>query len=928
MAPETKRSNPVARGRLNPRGNSVDSAHRGFLSPSATTPDKGGIRGLVLATAVGVVILLLPMAKTGIWDPIELRVADVASRVSVALLHAKLPVAAQSQPVTLPTLGEIGRGELPFTSIAVGFRMLGLHDWAGRLPLALWIVAALVATVAWVRRYINAKAAVWTALVFPSIPIVFFQARFMLGDAATIGTLTLSFVCLCFGCIDPPRAAASAITSRALWLLLGAAASAMGVLSRGLLIAVAVPFLAVGATVMLSASRCNGRRTAAGFKKVVALAILAVGVAATGVGVWITSRVAPQRGLGLILQGSNVQRNVHPFAFDFVISQLGHGLFPWSAVIIFAVAGTLKRLQSRSALEASQQALGAILVFLFVTVAAHTWLGSFGVALPFPAIAAAAAIIGIWLDAISERDVDLRIVLISALSILVMLVADYDNLPDKALAAIANTDAHIPVSFRKESVQWAQGCCAIIFGSALAFGFSFGENTRSLFGKEAFSTLVARGKALWRGQIGFYLLLIETALVTGALLLWATRVGIPLRRLKELGSPNRELLTWSWLILPSLVFVFVIGKWLLAAIDWIVSPGLGLPAIAKLNCAIGRVGSKCLARFPILSEITLGRGRVCAVGFLGAAAVFSLGWATRLGEHLSPRRALGRYESLSKPGEVLGLLGMRPQIIQYYSAQRPEVLLDADEAADWLLYGKNATRWMIVKGDQLPRLNAAYRERCHCLQNVPILDARSSDMLLASNRRIQGMRDENPYNDILLDHVPMPQQVLDADLGGQVDVLGWELVTQKGKAVAALAAGHKYLLRLYYKVTARPTLDWETFVHIDGYGRRYNGDHDTTQGLYPMTNWRPGDLIVDNQSIVLDPGFSRGNYQLYFGLYKGSRRLEVRRGRQDENRLIAGHNSRSVTSPEGISPPRILRTISWGTHKVVTSCPFGAMATR
>ena len=881
MASDSKSSKTRAQGRVDPGGNSAEPARPRPPASPAATPEPIGIRGLIVANLVAAIILLVPMAKTGIWDPIELRVADMASRVSVALLHAKLPIASPTS--ALPTLGEIGRGELPFTSIAIGFRMLGLHDWAGRLPLALWIVAALVATVAWVHRYANARAAVWTALVFSSIPIVFFQARFMLGDAPTIGTLTISFVCLCFGCIDGRRASAPPVSARVMWILFGAAASAVGVLSRGLLIAVAIPFVAVGA----SASLMRLRLGRAKGRSAVALAVLAAGVVATGLGIWVTSRIAPERGIILILQGTNLQRNFHPFAFDAVISQLGHGLFPWSAVLVFSIAAALKRLQSRTAFDASQVALGAVLVFMFLAVAAHTWLGSFGVSMPFPAIAAVAAIIGIWLDTISERDFDLRIVMIGVLSILVVLVADFENLPDKILAATANSDAHVPTSFRKESVQWAQGCCAVIFGSALAFGFGFGEGTRGLLSKETFSSWVARGKTIWRGQIGFYLLLIETALITGALLLAGARLGIPLRRLKDLGSPNRELLAWSWLALPALLVAFVAVKWLLAAIDWILLPGLGLAQIAKLDSPFGRFASK-LTRSSTLSNVRLGRGRVYSVALLAAAIVFSLGWATRLGEHLSPRRALGRYESLSKPGEVLGLLGVRPQITQYYSAQRPEVLLDPDEAADWLLYGKDATRWMIVKGDQLARLNAAYRERCHCLRNVPIADARSSDMLLASNRRVPGRRDENPFNDILLDHVPAPQQVLDADFGGQVDVLGWELVTDDGKAVAELVAGRRYELRIYYKVTSRPTLDWETFVHIDGYGRRYNGDHETTQGRYPMSNWRPGDLVVDTQTIVLDPGFSHGNYQLYFGLYKGSRRLEVRRGPQDENRLIAG----------------------------------------
>ena len=161
-------------------------------------------------------------------------------------------------------------------------------------------------------------------------------------------------------------------------------------------------------------------------------------------------------------------------------------------------------------------------------------------------------------------------------------------------------------------------------------------------------------------------------------------------------------------------------------------------------------------------------------------------------------------------------------------------------------------------------------------------------MLLAATRRIQGITDVNPYDDIVLDHVPRPQQPLHADLGGQVETLGWELVTPEGAPVPELQLGRKYLLKLFFRVLARPTVDWEIFVHIDGYGRRYNGDHETTQGVYPATNWRPGDIVVDTSTIALEPGFSHGNYQLYFGLYKGSRRLEVRQGRQDENRLMAG----------------------------------------
>jgi len=340
--------------------------------------------------------------------------------------------------------------------------------------------------------------------------------------------------------------------------------------------------------------------------------------------------------------------------------------------------------------------------------------------------------------------------------------------------------------------------------------------------------------------------------------------------------------------LPVVGVGYLVARYAFAALDLIFTPAFGLVELAAVNGWSGSFARRVLSRHPAIRSLNLNRNTLWSASILVAAAVFSLGWGSSLGVQLSPRLALARFDSLSKPGEPLGLLGTKPQIIQYYSRTRPELLLDPDEGADWLLFEKSATRWMLVKGDLMPRLNAAYRERCKCLQNVPVVDTGSSDIFLVSNHRIKGVTDVNPYDDIVPDHPPKPQQTLDADLGRQIEVLGWELVAPNGHSVAELKVGRRYELKIYYKVLSRPTMDWETFVHIDGYGRRYNGDHSTTQGRYPTSNWRPGDIVIDTSTIVLDPSFSRGNYQLYFGLYKGSRRLDVGRGRQDENRLLAG----------------------------------------
>ena len=848
-----------------------------------------GQSALIVVTVLAAVVLVGPLTVGGIWDPIELRVADLASRIASTLFHAQ-HFSAMSDVVTMPTLGELGRGELAFTSIAIGFRVFGVHDWAGRLPLASWVVAALVAQVIWVSRFVNRRAAAWSALVFCTMPLVFFQARFMLGDAATIGTMTITFVLLSLACLRAPDGNVLSVGLRVSCLVLGLAMALLGVLARGLALGVVVPLLAVGIA-SLAADRTSDSRNSQRHLDVALRAIvLSVGLLAGGFVTWMATRVAPQRGILLVLQGMSFVPAGKMATFDSVVTQLGHGLFPWSAMLPFALLALFNRLKRRGTLPDGHAAIVALTLLVTLTAATQTWLTSLGASLPYPALAALAAVLGVWLDAPNEHGISSRSVFIGVIALEAMFLADFENLPDKILAAAAATDAHIPASFRTENLSWLRGCAVLVGVSFATVGVQVRIGIRRpRSALEVLRGFVRRLRNVWGGQMMFFALLLETSLITGALLVMVTRWGAPFQRIRTLSTMQLNVLTWAWLSLPALV---VVGVGAIIAYEALI----GLYSRGSASCA-GTVAKEfkggliegLLVRFPRLRDIHLARATMLGLGLFVAALSLSLGWANRLSQQLSPRRALSRYDALSRPGEPLGLLGVRPQITHYYSSQRPEVLLDAEEAADWLLKGTpTMNRWLIVKGDQFPRVNAAFRDQCHCFRNVPVIDARSSEMFLVSNRRATEIPSDNPLDAIVLEHEPKPQQKISGDFGGQVAAIGWEIVSEAGRAVAELRVGRRYKLRLYYRVLARPTLDWETFVHIDGSGRRFNGDHETTQGKYPTTSWRPGDFIVDEETIVLDPSFSGGNYELFFGFFKGARRLEVNQGRADENRLLAG----------------------------------------
>jgi hypothetical protein len=95
--------------------------------------------GFVGATLAG------PIFKSGIWDPFELRSLELARRIALGLYGATgLELAGVSN--ALPTRGEVDRGELPFTAMALGLRLFGLHAWAGGLPVVVAALLGLAAT--------------------------------------------------------------------------------------------------------------------------------------------------------------------------------------------------------------------------------------------------------------------------------------------------------------------------------------------------------------------------------------------------------------------------------------------------------------------------------------------------------------------------------------------------------------------------------------------------------------------------------------------------------------------------------------------------------------------------------------------------------------------------------------------------------------
>jgi hypothetical protein len=139
------------------------------------------------------------------------------------------------------------------------------------------------------------------------------------------------------------------------------------------------------------------------------------------------------------------------------------------------------------------------------------------------------------------------------------------------------------------------------------------------------------------------------------------------------------------------------------------------------------------------------------------------------------------------------------------------------------------------------------------------------------------------------DTAPKPQRKLDVNMEDKLLVVGIDIADKSGKLVETVAPGKPYKMRTYFKVLAPVGSEWEFFIHIDGYRKRHNGDHKVMNGKYPMALWLPGDVLVDEHELTLEPNFTPGQYTIFFGLYVGDTRLKVKSGPSDgDNRINGG----------------------------------------
>jgi hypothetical protein len=104
---------------------------------------------------------------------------------------------------------------------------------------------------------------------------------------------------------------------------------------------------------------------------------------------------------------------------------------------------------------------------------------------------------------------------------------------------------------------------------------------------------------------------------------------------------------------------------------------------------------------------------------------------------------------------------------------------------------------------------------------------------------------------------------LDADLGGQITLLGYAADGLKAKPGDALS------VTLYWQAQAPPPADYTVFLHLaasDGPPHAQD-DGQPGYGRYPTSFWDAGEVVADPRTIHIPIDLHPGSYPLVAGIY-------------------------------------------------------------
>jgi hypothetical protein len=262
-----------------------------------------------------------------------------------------------------------------------------------------------------------------------------------------------------------------------------------------------------------------------------------------------------------------------------------------------------------------------------------------------------------------------------------------------------------------------------------------------------------------------------------------------------------------------------------------------------------------------------------------AMALVSTHWIIpEVSKHLSARDLYGKTKQLD-PNAPVGQYRFNASGASYYAGGKtPITLMSLQDLFNFL--GRQERVFVMAGSDELASIDQQARQSRAAYY---VLDDSNSRYLVLSNRLGPQEQDLNPLKRFISETPPKPQFPVEADFEGKVQLIGYDLPQE-------LSRGQEFKIRLYFKVLQPLGNSYKVFIHFDGPGTRFNGDHIPMEGRFPTQHWVPGYYITDEHLMTPDRAVQpSGYYRVFMGFFLGDTRLKVTSGQQDgENRVKLG----------------------------------------
>ena len=802
---------------------------------------------------VAVVLLMwLTTPWLGVWEPWEADQATVVDLVKEDQTWLQ---------VRLPVKGDEFRhvAELPFGfwPVLVSTTVLGTSEMALRLP-GLVLGLAVVLLLFGSTRKFYGRLAAWLAVRgLLTMPLFTYHARLALG--AGVSTAFIALASLAF-----LRAATEQVGGG--WMWFGWVCTAAAGLCGGVP-ALVTPLL-VGASVAYTRSLSEPDGPSAWLRVFDPLAMgLALGVVALGW--WRASIYMPESaGLEHLLlwtdplggAGSAAKRP----SFDTFVHQIGFGLFPLGALVPLAFADLLwhpERDDENPLARWAPPAMAAWFAAAFLGPALGAPYSHLALFTGAPVVA---MVVGTYL-ARALRSPPQPLLAVAAVVLIALLDSNMKH--ETHFLADAMVGAKVD-AFPPKLGGW--GVARLLDMGLLGVILLYQGGVRNFLANAAGLLYPAdRPKllSLWR--------VVGAAVLTG-LVIAIFRDGLEdllaqrfWARMKV--GARQAILVGSLAVVSYIVLYFAWRRW--------VSRLTSRPPM-ELS---GRAAVRAAASLESLLEWRPLRGFAIVLVLLGWGLFQNVWVAHALTQNFSQKGLTKAWSSRAKAGEDLYKYKVDAKNSTFYTRE-----LEALKSKRFVEMAKGQDRFFaIVPRDQLARINTEFRKAT--TRTLPVLDDRSFRFLLVSNHLGPDDDDRNPITRALVSEVPgdahKSKIIFRERKDGKdaVELLGWKMVPEFP------APGSPLRIILYWKVLKDMRTNWKIFVHLDAAGQRIHGDHDPVEGLYPTSDWTKGDLIADEHRVVVKRTISRARFTFYVGLYRGSTRMQIHKGRKDnDNRANLG----------------------------------------